>query len=328
MAGLFCLSPIPTLFLIIGRSMSQYNPRLGLILALTTAIFWGALPIAIKQAVEVMDPFTLVWYRFLTAGIGLFAWLAWKKQLPKLGSFQFASLIFLILAVLGLASNFVLYNLALLYLPPSAVQVIIQLAPIMLLIVSSVIFKEKIHRYQVMGVLILLVGLGLFFNNKLSIFLNGDSTYTLGIAIAFLAAVVWVIYGLMQKKLLQHFQSAQILLMVYICCAIFLTPFAKPSQLTLMDTRQLSMLAFCCLNTLIGYGAFAEALARWEASKVSGLLTLAPLFTIVFVEAGFTFWPHLIEPVQLNLLGYIGAITVVSGAMFCALGQKFWPKRS
>ncbi len=306
--------------------MSQYNPRLGLILALTTAIFWGALPIAMKQAVEVMDPFTIVWYRFLSASIGLFILLAWKKKLPNFRSLKLASIFFLILASLGLSGNFVLYNSALIFLPPSAVQIIIQLAPIILLFASAVMFKERIHAYQILGVIILLCGLGLFFNNKLSIFFGGNSRYTTGIIVAFLAAVVWVVYGLMQKRLLQHFQSAQILLMVYICCAVFLTPLAKPSQLALMDSRQLCMLIFCCLNTLVGYGAFAEALARWEASKVSALLTLAPLFTIVFVELGYVFWPHLIEPVQLNLLGYIGAIVVVSGAMFCALGQKFWPK--
>lgn len=40
---------------------------IGILLALTTAICWGALPIAMKQVLEVMEPPTIVFYRFLMA---------------------------------------------------------------------------------------------------------------------------------------------------------------------------------------------------------------------------------------------------------------------
>ena len=51
---------------------------IGIILALTTAMCWGALPIAMKQVLEVMAPPTVVFYRFLMASIGLGAILAFK----------------------------------------------------------------------------------------------------------------------------------------------------------------------------------------------------------------------------------------------------------
>lgn len=44
---------------------------IGILLALTTAMCWGALPIAMKQVLEVMEPSTIVFYRFLMASIGL-----------------------------------------------------------------------------------------------------------------------------------------------------------------------------------------------------------------------------------------------------------------
>ena len=43
---------------------------MGILLALTTAMCWGALPIAMKQVLEVMEPPTVVFYRFLMASIG------------------------------------------------------------------------------------------------------------------------------------------------------------------------------------------------------------------------------------------------------------------
>ncbi len=49
---------------------------IGILLALTTAMCWGALPIAMKQVLEVMEPSTIVFYRFLMASIGLGAILA------------------------------------------------------------------------------------------------------------------------------------------------------------------------------------------------------------------------------------------------------------
>lgn len=51
---------------------------IGILLALTTAMCWGALPIAMKQVLEVMEPSTIVFYRFLMASIGLGAILAVK----------------------------------------------------------------------------------------------------------------------------------------------------------------------------------------------------------------------------------------------------------
>ncbi|WP_170855312.1 EamA family transporter, partial [Yersinia ruckeri] len=50
---------------------TKQQAGLGILLALTTAVFWGVLPIAMKQVLEVMDPFTIVWYRFTLASLGL-----------------------------------------------------------------------------------------------------------------------------------------------------------------------------------------------------------------------------------------------------------------
>ncbi len=295
---------------------------IGALLALTTAVFWGALPIAMKQALEIMSPATIVWYRFVTAFIGLFVWLVLRKQLPRPSELNRKKTVLFLLASVGLASNFVLFNSALQYLSPPVVQVIIQLAPVILLVASAWVFKEKLTLYQVVGVIGLLFGLLLFFNERLHELLTSFSDYTLGVLLAVAAALVWVVYGLAQKGLLRGFSSPQILLIVYGLCTLLLTPFAEVKQILLMDFRQLGMLLFCCINTLIGYGAFAEALARWQAAQVSALITLTPLFTLLFVDIAHSFWPTIVEPVTLNHWAYLGAIVVVSSAVFCAAGHK------
>ena len=56
--------------------------QLGLALALTTAVCWGLLPIALKITLDGMDAWTLTWYRFATAAAVLGAFLAWRRRLP------------------------------------------------------------------------------------------------------------------------------------------------------------------------------------------------------------------------------------------------------
>ncbi|MGF1725163.1 DMT family transporter [Photobacterium nomapromontoriensis] len=303
--------------------MPKQSPIQGMALALVTAVFWGALPIAMKQAVEVMDPFTIVWYRFVAASLGLGLWLGFRRQLPAVNALSVSGGLFLLFASLGLAGNFVLFNSALEFLNPPVVQVIIQLAPVMLLLASVWLFKESLGRHQVIGVIGLLSGLLLFFNERLAELFTSLSGYTTGVLLAVLAAVVWVVYALAQKAMLKQFTSPQILLMIYVICAVMLTPLATPSKIQLMDLRQLGMLMFCCINTLVGYGAFAEAMARWQASQVSAVITLAPLFTIIFVDLASLVWPEFIAPVALNSLGYLGAMVVVGSAMFSAIGHRF-----
>ena len=71
----------------------------------------------------------------------------------------------------------------------------------------------------------------------------------------------------------------------------------------------------------MAYGAFAAALEHWEASRVSAIITLAPLVTL-FVSAILpAFFPYLLPPTPLSWLGYLGAITVVFGSMIIALSS-------
>lgn len=81
---------------------------------------------------------------------------------------------------------------------------------------------------------------------------------------------------------------------------------------------------FCGLNTLVGYGALAEAMARWQAAQVSALITLTPLFTLLFSDLLSMAWPDVFVKPMLNLLGYLGAFVVVAGAMYSAIGHRLW----
>lgn len=308
---------------------TKQQAGIGIFLALTTAVCWGALPIAMKEVLETMAPFTIVWYRFSLAAIGLCLILAVRGRLPPLQLFARPRwLLLLAIATAGLLGNFVFFSSSLQYLSPTASQVIGQLSPVGMMFASVLILKERMRITQVIGALMLISGLMLFFNVSLVEIFTRLTDYTLGVLLGVCAAMVWVAYGVAQKVLLRRLASPQILVLLYTLCAAALFPLAEPAVIFQLSGWQLACLLFCGANTLIGYGALAEAMARWQAAQVSALVTLTPLFTLLFSDLLALAWPQMFAAPPLNLVGYIGAFVVVAGAMFSAIGHRWWPRRT
>ncbi|MES2818048.1 MAG: DMT family transporter [Pseudomonadota bacterium] len=294
----------------------------GLLLALLTAVLWGILPIKLKQVLQVMDPITVTWYRLIVSGLLLLAYLTALGRLPRFRPLGRKGVWLLVVAVAGLIGNYVLYLIGLKLLSPGTTQLVIQVAPILLLLSSLFVFRERFSLGQVMGLLVLLAGFVLFFNQRLGELLTSLSSYTTGVLIVLLAAVVWTFYGLAQKQLLTLWNSVQVMMVIYLACALLLTPWAQPQQLLDLSPLQGWLLLACCLNTLVAYGAFAEALAHWEASRVSATLAITPLVTFGSVALAATLWPAFVQPEEINWIAYGGALLVVLGSALTALGPS------
>lgn len=296
--------------------------RIGLTMALTTSVLWGFLPIALKIVLAGMDAWTITWWRFAVAMLCLGAFLAWRGQLPRMVGTGHRAWVVLGVALVTLLANYVLYLIALSHTTPSVAQVVIQLAPLLLLLGGVFVFHERFAARQWLGFLVLGAGLLLFFNHRLPEL--GRPTEGLGRAVALIvcSAVAWAIYGLAQKRLLAVFTSRQVLWMIYIGATIALLPTASPAAVRGLDALQLWMLAFCCANTLIAYGAFGEALHYWDVSRVSAVISTAPLFTIGSMWLMHRVGWDLLAPEGLNALSIIGALAVVGGSMTCALAAR------
>lgn len=294
----------------------------GLCLALLTALLWGILPVKLKQVLQAMDPVTVTWFRLLVSGSVLFIWLASVKRLPSFKLLGRRGKVLVLMAVLGLVGNYMLYLVGLRMLSPGTTQLLIQIGPILMLISSIFLFKERFSIGQGIGLAILLVGFGLFFNQRLVELLTSLGDYTLGVLIVLMASVVWTFYGLSQKQLLTVWNSLQVMMVIYLFCALLITPWAHPAEALQLSPLQGWLLLACCLNTLVAYGAFAEALAHWEASRVSATLALTPLITLGSVAIAAWLWPTYVQAEEINALGYGGALLVVLGSALTALGPS------
>jgi len=295
------------------------NNLLGFLLSLNTAFLWGILPVALKEIVVTMDASTIVWYRFLLAAMVIGAYLLARGQLPAIAAAGTKTVTLLVIAGLGLCGNFLLFSLSLNYLNAESTEAVIQLTTLFLLLGGVVIFREPFDRWQRLGAMMIVVGLALFFNDRLAELFVSGSQMTFGVLLVVAASITWVVYALLQKQLLRQFSSVQILLFVYVFSALLLTPLAKPTSLFELSGLQAGLLLFCCLNTVLAYGSFAEALVHWHASKVSAVLALAPLFTIAALKVIVWINPDYSYTDHLNQLSLLAAVILVLGSVTVAL---------
>lgn len=296
--------------------------RLGLALSLVTTFLWGVLPIALAVALQALDVYTVSWFRFLMAFGLLAAYLAARGQLPTWQKLRSASLGMLAIATICLGLNYLLFLQGLAKTSPTTSEVIIQVAPVLMGLGGIIVFKERYLLRQWVGLGVLTLGMVLFFHAQLKTVLTAQATYLQGNLMLVLAAIAWSIYALVQKQLLQKLPSSTIMLVIYGGCVLLFSPLAAPQRLLTLSPLHFGILLFCGLNTLMAYGAFAEALEHWEASRVSAVLALTPLVTLVAVWVVTEFVPALIAPEQLTTLGVLGAILVVVGSIAVALGKN------
>ncbi|GAB4230476.1 MAG: DMT family transporter [Elainellaceae cyanobacterium] len=300
--------------------------RFGLSLALTTALLWGVLPIALKIVLDTVDVYTVTWFRFLMSFGLLTVFLATRNQLPRWQTLKTSRLDLLAIATICLAGNYLFYLKGLDTTSPSNVQVLIQLAPVLMGLGGLMIFKERYTLPQWGGLGLLTLGITLFFNEQLQVLTIASTQYLVGSFWIVLAAAIWAVYALAQKQLLQQLSSSVIMWLIYGGSALLFTPAATPQVLLSLTPLQWSMLLFSGFNTFLAYGAFAEALDHWEASRVSAVLSLTPIITLGSVLSVSTLFPSLTTLDPITLVGVIGAIFVVAGSVSIALGQGSHPK--
>jgi drug/metabolite transporter (DMT)-like permease len=294
--------------------------KLGLVLALGTATMWGTLPVALHQVAPTIGPGTSTFFRFFISALLLTPYLIARGQVNnqrKLKSPKLA--LYILLAGLLLTGNYGFYILGLERTSAEATQVMIQLAPMLLLLAGLWIFKESFNRSQWLGFFGFALGLILFFERQISQLLMDFGDYGLGLLFIIMSATFWTGYAILQKFLLNDFKSSETMLIFYWIGSLVFLPLSDFSSMGQLSSLQWAALLFCGLNTLIAYGCFAEAMAHLEASRVSAVIALAPLFTIAIAQL-IPLGDMPIEP--LTWLSILGALLVVSGSITTAIAKK------
>lgn len=298
------------------------NWKLGLGFTLITVLMWGLLPLALKGVLVVMDPATVSWYRFSLSALIAMLWYGRGSAGVLRDMFSRPYRLLSLAAVAGLVSNYLMYIWGLDYTNPGAAQILIQLAPLILLVCSVLFFAERFSIVQWLGVASFTCGMLLFFHQRLNNLVATSEGYLSGVLLLVGASVTWAIYGLAQKQLLARFHAKDILLLICLAGTLALWPLAQPQQITGLNSTQLALLLFCGINTIIAYGAFGLAMSHWQASRVSAVIPLAPLLTLLFTFT-LNHWQLAdIAAEPMDWLSGFGAVLVVAGSAVAALPRK------
>jgi len=297
------------------------NWRLGLVLSTTTMLLWASMPVALDLSLEVLDPLTLSWFRFLAASLVLGTGLALSGRLGWYARVSGRGWGLLCIAALGLTCNYVFFVVGLKHTSPASIQVIIQLGPLFLALGAMALYGERYTSTQWVGFAALILGLGVFFRDQIAVLAGSIDHYFFGVLMIALAAATWACYALAQKQILVELPSPLIMLFIYVTAVILLFPLATPAKLLRLDWLHGLATAYCALNTLLAYSAFAEALNHWQASRVGAVLALTPLGTLLTVSVASQLRPDLVAPEAMTVVGLAGAIVVVAGSILTSLGS-------
>jgi drug/metabolite transporter (DMT)-like permease len=296
--------------------MSHTNHTKGVFYAVIAAIMWGVLAIALKVALKDLNSETIVWTRFAIAFLILLTYMV-IKQRSALSIFWHPPLK-LIIATVCLGFNYYGYMKGLEYTTPGNAQVFIQLGPVVFAMAGIYIFKEKINWKHILGFVVVLLGLGLFYWEQLYAMTN-QKNYSIGILWVIAGAVSWAVYAIYQKNLSHKTSTNQLNIFIYGLCTLLFAPLPKYSGLLHLDWVAWLLILFLGINTVVAYGAIAIAFRHLDSSKVSIIITMNPLLTFalmyIFGKMNVT-W---IASEHFSIVSIVGAVLSLGGAVFVIL---------
>jgi drug/metabolite transporter (DMT)-like permease len=284
----------------------------GITYALITAFFWGFLAIALKVAVQKVEPFTIVWIRFSIAFTFLFTYYIIRD--PRQLQILLHPPLKLVLASLALGVNYVGFMLGIKYTSPSNAQVIIQLGPIMLAIAGVLIFKEKIRKRQLIGFIIVVIGFALFYSQQLkSIFYTTDN-FNKGVLFTIMGALGWTTYAIFQKFMVRKYPPQTLNLVLFGLPTLLFIPTVNFANLGTISFSWWLLLLFLGANTLIAYGGMSAALKYLDTNKVSTIVINNPIITFLTMATLTFFDVQWIEQEHFTPLVWLGALLFIFGA--------------
>jgi drug/metabolite transporter (DMT)-like permease len=269
--------------------------------------------IVLKVITYELPPATVVWFRFFLAFLVLGIW----TLIFRRADFRifFKPPLLLLLAALFLGLNYLGFITGIKYVSPSSSQVFIQIAPVSFALSGILIFREHVNWKHIVGFILVLSGIGLFYSEQLRDLTGSGEHFTLGMLLVLGGGLSWAVFATLQKKLVRTHSPNQLNLFIYGFCALALVPLVHFSKLQGMSATNWWLLIYLGLNTVLAYGSLALAIKFTEATRVSVIITLNPIITFVTMAILTRMDVAWIEPESFSVLSLMGALTVLGGAI-------------
>ena len=245
-----------------------------------TTVFWGLSFVATKVALESIPTFTLIFARFMLAFL-FFAAIMIRHGVPSFTPKDHLKLFLMSIFEPGI--YFLCETQGLLYTSAAKVSLIIATIPITVMILSTIILKEKTNRLGIIGIFLSLVGI--------AILVIGDPDFSWGLGgtfkgdlIVFGAVLSATCYIVSARNLGRRYSSRAITSMQCFYGALFFAPALFLDIPTLswaaISPRSLAALLYLTVfATVAAFFFYNYALTKIPASRASIFINGIPVVT-------------------------------------------------
>lgn len=269
------------IFVLLLVMMNTRN--LALLAAFSTAIIYGVSYTVAKDLMpNYIGPYGLIFFRVFGAAIlfwvaGLFL----KKQNIERGDFP---RIF-IAAIFGTSMNMLCFYKGLNQTTPITAAAIGVATPIMAMLFSALLLKEKLRRNKIIGVVIGLVGAFVLITYKHDLTQAENAVF--GNFLVFVNAASYGLYLVVVKVLLQKYHPIHVVKWMYFIGVFLVLPFSYAELMDIawskMPGEMLLRLAYIIVfTTFLNYLFNLFALTKLKPTTVSVFVYLQPVFASIY----------------------------------------------
>lgn len=282
------------------------NRKPSRIVAILEGVFatliWASSFVLVKLGLEQIGPLTIAGLRYFLAALMLFPF-AWRnsKAIRSLPRNLWYRLFLLGLTAYTIGNGAMFWGLK--YLSATAASFLMSFIPLMVLFSSILWLKEPPTHWQIVGILVTLIGSVFFFSSGF-----GEGTWT-GIGIMVISLIGFTAFSILGRAIARD-QQTDTLTLTTIPLAFgggLLLAFALPTEGLPKFSPMILGIVFwmAAINTAFAYLLYNHSLQELTAIEMNILLNLSPLGT-----AGFA-WLFLGE--SLTISQVIGILIVILG---------------
>ena len=259
---------------------------------LSLVIFWGSSFVVVKIVLlEGLTPVAIATFRFLVAGALFLAALLFKRVRRRSYSLLFEkkdALVFVVLSLIGVTIFFIVQYMGIELAGASVAAILVCfLSPILIAILSAWLFGERLVRKQVLGIVVAGIGTLVVITGGTMDLRSSNSTFFVGSLVLLLTPLLWAVYTLGGKKVMEKYSPFFVVAYVNILGGLFLVPFSLAENslhsilsLSLNAWAAILYLAFTC--SFVGYFIWFYVMNRVKAAVTSSFLFVEPLVTVSF----------------------------------------------
>ena len=275
-----------------------------------TAMFWGGTFVFTRIAAQTFGPFTGAGLRYAIALVFLLP-MAWKQNR---NAFRITLSKFPALFLSGFmgvfAYNFFFFK-GLKTTPASRGALLAALSPSLVMLISSIVYKEKLSLRKITGIIISLFGVVVVisrghFIELLSSIETGD-LFMLG------CPVTWAFYTLAGRAAVKHHTPLQTTTWASISglALLFLFSFTEPMPTTVPISVWVSLGYLGIMGTVVAFVWYYDGIRAIGATRAAIFNNLVPVFAVIFS----------VFILQENVSWYtwLGGLLVISGVLFVNL---------